>query len=418
MRIALINNPLEPRFIQEQMAESHWYLAKFFHHLFIENYEGLIVDNEGNKIDAKDYLHLAKKNIEESLNIEKNIEGFLEDKANKLELYSKILFTTKDYANAYVMQVRSQLLMDSVFNMGKEKDIANIEYTQKAINDSLKNEQAKLQIENEHVTAMAKKDSQRNILVFSGLGVLLLAGGLFTRLRYVRKSKNLIEKEKEHAEHERKRSDELLLNILPSDVAEELKDKGSIKAKHIEDVSILFTDCEGFTQASEKMTPTELVDEINIYFKAFDLICEKHNIEKIKTIGDAYMAASGLGSKNKVQSLKDASNLVSATLEMQDFVQKRAIELETLNLKPFQMRFAIHTGPVVAGIVGIKKFQYDIWGDTVNTAARMESAGEVGRVNISQTTYELLRDDADFAFESRGKIEAKGKGEMEMFFVS
>jgi class 3 adenylate cyclase len=143
-------------------------------------------------------------------------------------------------------------------------------------------------------------------------------------------------------------------------------------------------------------------------------LAEKNGLEKIKTIGDAYMAAGGLPVPNE-----DAvKNAVLAALEMQHFIGQRKKAMDDAGRPAFEMRLGIHTGPVVAGIVGVKKFQYDIWGDTVNTAARLESSGEAGKVNISQATYELLKDDGDFVFESRGKIEAKGKGKIEMWFVS
>jgi adenylate cyclase len=157
-----------------------------------------------------------------------------------------------------------------------------------------------------------------------------------------------------------------------------------------------------------------LVSEINTCFIVFDNIMGKYGIEKIKTIGDAYMAASGL----PVQSDDSAKNAVLAALEMQEFISKRKAEMDAAGKPAFEMRVGIHTGPVVAGIVGVKKFQYDIWGDAVNTAARMESSGEVEKVNISEATYNYLKDDPDLFFESRGKIEAKGKGDIEMYFVS
>jgi class 3 adenylate cyclase len=140
---------------------------------------------------------------------------------------------------------------------------------------------------------------------------------------------------------------------------------------------------------------TELVGELNHCFKGFDAIMEKYGIEKIKTIGDAYMAAGGL----PVSSEESTKNTVLAALEMQDFISKRKAEQDTAGLLSFEMRAGIHTGPVVAGIVGVKKFQYDIWGDTVNTASRMESAGEIARVNISKATYEQIYNDSNFAFE-------------------
>ncbi|HRH36889.1 MAG TPA: adenylate/guanylate cyclase domain-containing protein [Flavobacteriales bacterium] len=213
---------------------------------------------------------------------------------------------------------------------------------------------------------------------------------------------------------ERDRSDELLLNILPADVAEELKRTGEAAAKHYETVTILFTDFKGFTQASEQLAPQELVEELNTCFKAFDAIITERGIEKIKTIGDAYMCAGGLpdpGSSSPV-------DVVHAALEMQAFMIARKKERDAQGKPAFEMRVGIHTGPVVAGIVGVKKFQYDIWGDTVNTASRMESSGEVGQVNVSEATYALVKEEAGLAFTSRGKVQAKGKGEMEMYFVS
>ena len=157
-----------------------------------------------------------------------------------------------------------------------------------------------------------------------------------------------------------------------------------------------------------------MVNEVNTCFKAFDAICGKYKVEKIKTIGDAYMAAGGL----PVPTDDSVKNTVLAALEMQEFISKRKKESDAQGKPAFEMRIGIHTGPVVAGIVGVKKFQYDIWGDTVNTASRIESNGEVGKVNISQATFDLIKNDSQFTFESRGKITAKGKGEIEMYFVN
>jgi adenylate cyclase len=212
---------------------------------------------------------------------------------------------------------------------------------------------------------------------------------------------------------EKDRSEALLLNILPAEIAEELKEKGSVNAQEFDLASILFTDFKSFTQTAEKMTPQSLVEEINICFKAFDLIAGKYHIEKIKTIGDAYMAAGGIPHPDE----NSTKNIVLAGLEMQEFVVKRAIENEQNEIPFFEMRLGIHAGPIVAGIVGVKKFQYDVWGDAVNTASRMESNGMVGKVNISETLYELIKDEECFTFEYRGHIHAKGKGEIKMYFV-
>ncbi len=206
-------------------------------------------------------------------------------------------------------------------------------------------------------------------------------------------------------------SDELLLNILPYTIAEELKLKGNAESKLIDMVTVLFTDFKGFTQLSEQFTPQELVAEINECFSAFDKIMIKYNVEKIKTIGDAYMAAGGLPTSNQTH----AEDVICAALEIQQYMSDYKKARQEAGKLFFEIRIGIHSGPVVAGIVGIKKFAYDIWGDTVNIASRMESSGEVGKVNVSETTYELTRE--NFNFEYRGKVAAKGKGEISMFFV-
>jgi adenylate cyclase len=212
-------------------------------------------------------------------------------------------------------------------------------------------------------------------------------------------------------DEEKKRSDELLLNILPSKTAEELKNTGSAEAKRFEEVTVMFTDFKNFTQASEKMSAEELVKEIHSYFSEFDRIIQKHNIEKIKIIGDSYMCAGGLPVGNSTHPF----DVVSAALELQEYMASQRRIRQSHGQHFFELRIGIHTGPVVAGIVGIKKFAYDIWGDTVNTASRMENCGEVDRVNISGSTYIHIRD--RFRCTYRGKVIAKHKGEIDMYFV-
>lgn len=226
-----------------------------------------------------------------------------------------------------------------------------------------------------------------------------------------KKSEDQIKIQYQEIEKEKAISDGLLRNILPAEVAEELKTKGSADARQFDEVTVLFTDFKDFTRLAEQMSATELVEEINTCFVAFDKIMEKYGIEKIKTIGDSYMCAGGLPLANNTH----AADVVNAALEIQQFIQDRIKERAAAGQDAFQIRIGIHTGPVVAGIVGIKKFAYDIWGDTVNTASRMESSGETGRVNISGTTYAMVKD--LFKCVHRGKISAKGKGEVEMYFV-
>jgi class 3 adenylate cyclase len=173
----------------------------------------------------------------------------------------------------------------------------------------------------------------------------------------------------------------------------------------------MFTDFKDFTRISELLTPTELVKEIDLCFSAFDHIIQKHGVEKIKTIGDAYMCVGGL----PVPTITHAQDVVNAALEMRDFMEKHNQEKAAKDEHQFRIRIGIHTGSVVAGIVGVKKFAYDIWGDTVNIASRMESSGEPNKINISGTTFELVKD--NFNCQYRGKIEAKNKGEIDMYFV-
>jgi len=220
-----------------------------------------------------------------------------------------------------------------------------------------------------------------------------------------------VEERTEQLKTEKQKSDDLLLNILPHEVAEELKHKGTAEAKLFEQVSVLFTDFVDFTRVSERLSPTELVRDLHECFTAFDNIMHKYGLEKIKTIGDAYMAAGGLPTPSNTH----AADIVNAALEIRKFIEEGKVKRLANDEPFFEIRIGIHTGPVVAGIVGVKKFAYDIWGDTVNTASRMESSGEVGKVNISGSTFDLVKD--RFICTHRGKVTAKGKGEIDMYFV-
>lgn len=222
----------------------------------------------------------------------------------------------------------------------------------------------------------------------------------------------ILEHQSQELAKERGKSEELLLNILPYTVAKQLKTKGYSNLRKYRLVTVMFTDFKGFTQLAEQLPTETLIEQLSFYFDKFDDIVDKHYIEKIKTIGDSYMCAGGLPLRNKSNPI----NVTLASLEIQEFAKAITEEQKNNNSKPWGLRLGIHSGEVIAGVIGKKKFAYDIWGDTVNTASRMESSGEVGKVNISGDTYKYLKDYFECSF--RGKVNVKHKGEMEMYFVN
>lgn len=217
------------------------------------------------------------------------------------------------------------------------------------------------------------------------------------------RQKNIIEEEK-------KKADSLLLNVLPQFIAKELKEKGYVAPRHFPIATVLFADLAGFTKLSKGLSPKGIIDELENIFVGFDKILERNNMEKIKTIGDGYMAAGGLPIPNSTNPL----DAVRAGLHMVDYVKKIKEENQKSGKPPWAVRIGIHSGELVAGVIGKSKFTYDIWGVTVNAASRMESAGESGKVNISGITYQLVKDKFNCVY--RGNIEVKNMGKMDMYF--
>jgi len=255
--------------------------------------------------------------------------------------------------------------------------------------------EALTKVENEK--KIQKQKMLRNGFIGGTILFLLLAGAIYIGLLRTGKAK--------------RKSEELLLNILPAEVANEIKITGSAKAKAFESVTVMFTDFKDFTSMCEKVNAELLVEEIHICFSAFDTILQKYKIEKIKTIGDAYLCVGGLPIINDTH----AVDMINAAFEIRDYIAMRQIEKEKKGEFAFELRIGIHTGPVIAGIVGLKKYAYDIWGDTVNLAARMEQNSEVGKINISGSTFELVKEKFNCSY--RGKIQVKNKGETDMYYV-
>ncbi len=327
------------------------------------------------------------------------IANEVEDKYYLLETYSllaDVYALQGKYDLAYNIHIKYAALKDSLINVETNKQIVEMGAKYESENKdnliSLLNKDNALSQEK-----VQRQKLVRNVFIGGFIVVLMFATILLMQRNRISKAK--------------KRSDELLNNILPKEVAEELKQNGSARARQFNEVTVMFTDFKNFTQISEKPTPTELVDDIHRYFIEFDRIIEKYNIEKIKTIGDAYMCASGM----PLQSKTHAYDMVCAAIEIQQFMKDQVPYRLKEGKEPFEIRIGMSSGTVVAGIVGAKKFAYDIWGDTVNIANRMEAAGEAGKVNISGSTYELVKDLCTCNY--RGKVFAKNKGEIDMYYV-
>lgn len=339
-------------------------------------------------IETGDYTE-AKNCIEKGLALAKEI-GSRDDVKESYSEFSKLYKEQGDYKKAYEYFKLFTETKDSIFNEESSQQIAEMQTKY----ETEKKEQQITLLNKDKELQEAQLNRQKIIIwsVAGGLLIVLILSVFIFR--------------------ERKKSEKLLLNILPAETAKELKRIGKATARHYESVTVMFTDFKDFTTIAEKLSAEELVSELDFIFRKFDEIISKYDIEKIKTIGDAYMCASGLPTPNA----NHAEQIVKAGIEIQQWMKEQ-------NNK-WTLRMGIHSGPVTAGVVGDKKFAYDIWGDTVNTASRMESSGEPGKINISGTTYELLHsshlamtDKEGCSFIHRGKIPAKNKGEIEMYFV-
>jgi adenylate cyclase len=358
--------------------------------------QAMNLTNLGSLYARENKFAVAKRYFTSSLALAQEIGSYM-NIADSYRNLSSADSALGNYGQALGHYKNYVVARDSMFNAENTKKV-----TQLSMQYEFDKKEASSKAEQDKMNAIAAEELQKQKLIRNSVGGGLLVVILFSVVVF--RQRNKISKEK-------KKSDDLLLNILPAEVAEELKAKGSAEAKLLDEVTVLFTDFKGFTQLSEKLSPKELVAEINECFSTFDNIMQKHGVEKIKTIGDAYMAAGGLPTSNTTH----ANDVVKAALDIQQSMREHKAKKEAAGKIFFDIRIGVHTGPVVAGIVGVKKFAYDIWGDTVNIASRMESSGEAGKVNISGATYELVK--SNYRCVHRGKVQAKGKGDIDMYFV-
>ena len=318
---------------------------------------------------------------------------------NMADAYSK----TEDFGNAFKYQALYSNVKDTVYNNEADKKLATIQFDfdlekkQNQINlltkDNALNE---LQLRRQKL----EKTALTVVLVL----VFLIAILILRNNRIKARTNKILDKQKDEIEH-------LLLNILPAEVAKELQVNGTSTPRNYESVSVMFTDFKGFTSIADKVSPQELIEELNACFLVFDNIIEKYDLEKIKTIGDSYMCAGGVPTPDDQHVFK----IVKASLEIQQYITENNIKRRESGRVPWDLRIGIHVGPVVAGVVGKKKYAYDIWGSTVNIASRMESNGEPGQVNVSSAVYDIIQE--KYACAYRGKIYAKNVGEVDMYFV-
>jgi len=353
--------------------------------------------------------NISKKNWSEALMYLKEAEKiamkhqYSGELKNVYESFANVYNQISDYKNAYVYQYKYAAIKDTLYNIETDRKLGTLQFDfdiqKKQSEVDLLTKDNQLQEEN-----LKRQKFAKNAILVGLFLILIIALILYRNYRRKVKTNQLLDKQKAEIEG-------LLLNILPAEVAKELQETGEAVPRHYDEVSVLFSDFKGFTHHAEKLSPQELVKELNDCFIAFDEIIVKHNLEKIKTIGDAYMCAGGI----PLERTGHVSSMVKASLEIQEWIKFNNDNRKEKGLPPWDLRIGIHVGPVVAGVVGKKKYAYDIWGSTVNIASRLESSGEPGRVNISSAIYELIKD--EYPCTHRGKIYAKNVGDIDMYFI-
>ena len=315
------------------------------------------------------------------------------------DIYNGLAFTylrLHDYGNASRYQSLLLDIKDSIYNKEADNKLQAYEF-----NFEIQKKQGQIDLQE---VSLARQKLTRNAFIAGFALILVIAVILYRNYRNKLKVNRILDMQKAQIET-------LLSNILPTEVSRELQATGEATPRFYESVSVLFTDFKGFTVIADSLSPQEVVAELSEIFTTFDNIIEKHGLEKIKTIGDAYMCAGGIPVENSHHPV----DMVKAAIEIVHYMRHKNLKRRLNGQTPWEMRIGIHTGPVVAGVVGRKKYAYDIWGSTVNIASRMESNSEQGEINISAATYDLVKDHFECSY--RGKIYAKNVGDIDMYFV-
>ena len=355
---------------------------------------------------GKTYLELERfQSAKEQYEVAATTASELNMKAELKEAYEGLAKSNaglNNYDEAYDYYNLFSAVKDTLYNEESDKRLSNIQFQFDL--EKKESEIVLLKKENEISEATIQRaEILRNSIIAFAILLFLILIGIYYQYRFAKKSNKIISEE-------RNRAESILLNILPYDTAQELKQKGYVEAKKFDQTTVLFTDFREFTKIAEKTSPEHLVKTLDYYFTQFDEIVSRYGLEKIKTIGDAYMCVGGLPTPNGT----NPADAVKAALEMLSFVESVKQERPD-GIIPFDIRLGINTGPVVAGVVGTKKFQYDIWGSTVNQASRMESSSVPGKINISENTYQFIKNDFDCAY--RGEIASKDGKKLKMYFV-
>jgi class 3 adenylate cyclase len=345
----------------------------------------------GNYAKALEYFSTSKE-LAAQANVTQQLKLTYKGLANT---YGKL----ENYKLAYINENAYSRLSDSLANFKTDSIQSEFEI-------GLKEKEIKILTAEKTVAAqeLRRQKIVRNAFLVGFALVLTLIGVLYRDYRNKIKTNKLLDQRKAEIET-------LLLNILPFEVAAELQKTGKSNPRYYESTTVMFTDFVGFSRIAETLTPQQITAELNEFFTEMDEIIEKYGIEKIKTIGDSYMCAGGIPTPNTTHPI----DVVRAGLDIVAYLKKKNKAREEAGLAQWEIRIGLNTGSLVAGVVGKKKYAYDIWGSAVNIASRMESNGSPGMLNISASTYELIKD--KFECEYRGKIYAKNVGEIDMYFV-